>query len=341
MDGFAGSIGISDSRGKSSPVLVVCDSDENKRYIMYYLRSMAYNDVFTALATGIRVRSCDLRWNKLAELPYILPEGSEQDQIVDAIESCTKKVNALIANVQAQIEKLKAYKQSVITEVVTKGLNPTVPMKDSGIEWIGEIPEHYQIIQLKRLAHIVRGGSPRPAGDERYYNGDIPFMKISDITKDDGIYVDSCVHTIKPAGLNNTRMIKAGTLLLTNSGATLGIPKINTFQTTFNDGIAAFLDISDLIDILFAYYSLKARTKLFLEEGSMGMGQPNLNTDIIGNTYIVLPPLDEQKNITERLNVKCSQIDRLIAIKEAKIEKLEQYKKSLIYEYVTGKKEVH
>jgi type I restriction enzyme S subunit len=166
-------------------------------------------------------------------------------------------------------------------------------------------------------------------------------MKISDITKDDGIYVDSCVHTIKPAGLNNTRMIKAGTLLLTNSGATLGVPKINTFQTTFNDGIAAFLDISDLIDILFAYYSLKARTKLFLEEGSMGMGQPNLNTDIIGNTYIVLPPLDEQKNITEHLNVKCSQIDRLIAIKETKIEKLEQYKKSLIYEYVTGKKEVH
>ena len=151
MDGFAGSISISDSRGKSSPVLVVCDTDENKRYIMYYLRSMAYNDVFTALATGIRVRSCDLRWNKLAELPYILPSLEEQNQIVLAIESSTSKVDALISNVQAQIEKLKAYKQSLITEVVTKGLDPNVPMKDSGVEWIGEIPKCWNMVRGKAL----------------------------------------------------------------------------------------------------------------------------------------------------------------------------------------------
>ena len=148
MDGFAGSIGISDSRGKSSPVLVVCDSDENKKYIMYYLRSMAYNDVFTALATGIRVRSCDLRWNKIAELPYILPDIAEQDIIVKAIENKSAKVQALIANVQEQIEKLKAYKQSLIIEVVTRGLDPSVPMKDSGVEWIGEIPDHWEIANI-------------------------------------------------------------------------------------------------------------------------------------------------------------------------------------------------
>lgn len=110
MDGFAGSIGISDSRGKASPVLVVCDSDENKRYIMYYLRAMAYNDVFAALATGIRVRSCDLRWNKLSELPYILPSIQEQEQVVEAIESCTQNVNSLIANVQAHYTKEKLAK---------------------------------------------------------------------------------------------------------------------------------------------------------------------------------------------------------------------------------------
>ena len=263
------------------------------KFVYYYLISLYYNCVYNNLG-GDGVRSA-LNASDMGEFVIPYPSEEEQKTIAEFLDKNLAKVDTLIANVQAQIEKLKAYKQSLISEVVTKGLDPTVPMKDSGIEWIGEIPEHYQIIQLKRLAQIVRGGSPRPAGDERYYNGDIPFMKISDITKDDGIYVDSCVHTIKPAGLNNTRMIKAGTLLLTNSGATLGVPKINTFQTTFNDGIAAFLDISDLIDILFAYYSLKARTKLFLEEGSMGMGQPNLNTDIIGNTYIVLPPLDEQK----------------------------------------------
>lgn len=159
MDGFAGSIGISDSRGKSSPVLVVCDTDENKRYIMYYLRSMAYNNVFTALSTGIRVRSCDLRWNKLAELPYILPSFIEQDKIVSAIESSTSKVDVLIANVQAQIEKLKAYKQSLITEVVTKGLDPNAPMKDSGVEWIGTIPTAWNTVRVKQLLKERKDGT--------------------------------------------------------------------------------------------------------------------------------------------------------------------------------------
>ena len=175
MDGFAGSIGISDSRGKSSPVLVVCDTDENKQYIMYYLRSMAYNDVFTALATGIRVRSCDLRWNKLAELPYILPSLEEQNQIVLAIESSTSKVDALIVNVQAQIEKLKAYKQSLITEVVTKGLDPNAPMKDSGVEWIGEMPAAWDISRVGLHYTVILGKMlcPKQLDDsytlEKYY----------------------------------------------------------------------------------------------------------------------------------------------------------------------------
>ena len=176
MDGFAGSIGISDSRGKSSPVLVVCDSDENKRYIMYYLRAMAYNDVFTALATGIRVRSCDLRWNKLSELPYILPSIQEQEQVVEAIESCTQNVNALMVNVQTQIEKLKSYKQSLITEVVTKGLDPTVPMKDSGVEWIGEIPAHWEIGKLRTRTKMLTPMRDKPED----LGGPIPWVRIED-----------------------------------------------------------------------------------------------------------------------------------------------------------------
>lgn len=213
-----------------------------------------------------------------------------------------------------------------------------MPMKDSGVEWIGEIPEHWNTSRLKNLSYIVRGGSPRPAGDERYYIGSIPFMKISDITKDDNIYVYDCINSIKEAGLSHTRMVEKGTLLLTNSGATLGVPKITMFRTTFNDGIAAFLNLDVRINIIFAYYSLKARTKMFLESASMGMGQPNLNTDIIGNTIITLPSIQEQEEIILYLNQKCEQIDRLIAIKQQKIEKLQQYKKSVIYEYVTGKK---
>lgn len=119
MDGFAGAIGISNSRGKASPVLNVLETEQNKRYIMYYLRSMAYSDVFIALATGIRVRSCDLRWNKLAELFYPIPPKKEQDMIVSHIDSVLRQTNEVIATKKEQLSTLEAYKKSLIYEYVT------------------------------------------------------------------------------------------------------------------------------------------------------------------------------------------------------------------------------
>ena len=119
MDGFAGAIGISDSRGKAAPVLNVLDTKQNKRYIMYYLRSMAYSDVFVALATGIRVRSCDLRWNKLSELLYPVPPLEEQNAIVAHIDEKLKKVDEILRAKEEQLDILDSYKKTVIYEYVT------------------------------------------------------------------------------------------------------------------------------------------------------------------------------------------------------------------------------
>lgn len=119
MDGFAGAIGISDSRGKASPVLVVLDSNENKRFIMYFLRSLAYSNVFLALATGIRVRSCDLRWNKLAETVLALPPKEEQSEIVSFLDKKTAEIDVAISQKEILISKLQQYKKSIIFEFVT------------------------------------------------------------------------------------------------------------------------------------------------------------------------------------------------------------------------------
>lgn len=119
MDGFAGSIGISNSRGKGTPVLNVLDSDQNKRYLMYYLRNMAYGDVFLALSTGIRVRSCDLSWKKLGEIRIVLPPIEEQNQIADYIDRKLDEIQNAVSNKLQQIETLKAYKASLIYEYVT------------------------------------------------------------------------------------------------------------------------------------------------------------------------------------------------------------------------------
>ena len=119
MDGFAGAIGISDSRGKASPVLVVLDSGENKRYLMYYLRSLAYRDVFLALATGIRVRSCDLRWNKIANTAFIIPPIEEQQDIADYLDDKCAQIDSIIESKNNLIKQLQEYKKSIIFEYVT------------------------------------------------------------------------------------------------------------------------------------------------------------------------------------------------------------------------------
>lgn len=119
MDGFAGAIGISDSRGKASPVLNVLETNNNKRYIMYYLRSMAYNGVFLALSTGIRVRTCDTNWGKLRELPYIIPSKNEQDDIVNYLDAKCSEIDKTIQTKKEQLETLAEYKKSLIYEYVT------------------------------------------------------------------------------------------------------------------------------------------------------------------------------------------------------------------------------
>lgn len=119
MDGFAGAIGISDSKGKGSPILIVCDSKENKNYLMYYLRNLAYRDIFLALSTGIRVRSCDLRWNKLSVLPFVVPPHKEQEEIIEYLNNKCNQIDKLIEIKQSKIAKLNEYKKSLIYEYVT------------------------------------------------------------------------------------------------------------------------------------------------------------------------------------------------------------------------------
>ena len=337
MDGFAGAIGISDSRGKSSPVLVVCDSDENKKYIMYYLRSMAYNDVFTALATGIRVRSCDLRWNKLAELPYILPSLEEQNKIVQAIDNDTAKVEALIANVQAQIEKLKVYKQTLITEAATKGLDTTVPMKDSGVKYIGRIPSHWIVFKTKRITTDHLQG---------YYDSDgytlsgYRLLRITDLLGDGKLSVTNAPYVKETKGINKFVLQQGDFCFARTGGAGLfGFVSEDIEPSVFASYLIRFRfknQYNPFLKYVFLTYSFQAEIDSLIH----GAVNRNVHAENILDTHIAIPPIEEQMAIVSYLDEKCSQIDRLILTKQAKIDKLNEYKKSLIYEYVTGKKEV-
>lgn len=340
MDGFAGSIGISDSRGKSSPVLVVCDSDENKRYIMYYLRAMAYNDVFTALATGIRVRSCDLRWNKLSELPYILPSIQEQEQVVEAIESCTQNVKALITNVQTQIEKLQAYKQSLITEVVTKGLDPTVPMKDSGVEWVSQIPATWDMSRVGLHYIIILGKMLCPNQIDITYSLEKYFCAANIHFGE--IVTDELKEMWFSRAEKEQYHIAVGDMLIVEGGAGAGgcaIVKQPT-DALVQNSVMIVRNLRGTDNRYLRYWIESMVKRGYLEVVCNKATIPHYTKEKLAKTVMPVLPQDEQTQIADFLDDKCSQIDRLIAIKQSKIEKLEQYKRSLIYEYVTGKKEV-
>lgn len=197
------------------------------------------------------------------------------------------------------LEKIKAEKERLIKEKKIKKQKPLPPITEEEIPF--EIPDNWVWCRLGALASIVRGGSPRPAGDPRYYGGNIPFLKVGDLTGYEGKFCNTHTYTIKEEGLFKTRFVEANTLMLTNSGATLGVPRICTFPTTFNDGIAAFLGIDNL-NKEFLFYFLREKSNYFLSEASRGQGQPNLNTDIISYTLTGLPPVAEQERIVAKLD---------------------------------------
>jgi len=207
---------------------------------------------------------------------------------------------------------------------------PLPPIQPEEIPF--EIPENWVWCRLGEIADIVRGGSPRPAGDKTYYDGDIPFLKVADLTAGNEVYLYEHTYTIKEAGLYKTRFVEANTLMLTNSGATLGYPKICTFPTTFNDGIAAFLNLSEDFDKVYLFYFLKSLTSWFLKVASRGQGQPNLNTDIIGLTLFPIPPTNEQKRIVAEIEKQLAKTKQLKEHILANQQATEQLLKALLHQ---------
>ena len=325
MDGFAGAIGVSDSRGKATPVLNVMDSPHNKRYLMYYLRMAAYKDVFLSLSTGIRVRSCDLRWNKLAVFPFLLPECSEQDVIVSYIDRELAKANVLIAEAKTSIEEYKSWKASIIYEAVTKGLDPNVEMKESGIEWAGEIPVHWVLSRIKNETENMDSLREPISAENRenklglydYYGASGAIDKIDDYNVDDTV------------------------LLIGEDGANLrmrNLPLVYRASGKFwVNNHAHILKVLDRNNYGYMAYLLEAGDyNVYIT----GAAQPKLSQFNLMRFPIPIAPRCEQDAIEAHLDRRVAEIDGLIDDKMALVEDLEAYRKSLIFEVVTGKRKV-
>lgn len=310
------------------------------RYANYLLK--AYDSIFVFHGMGSGVRKT-LQWKDFKNLKFVLPSIEEQATIIKALDSLCAKADTLIANVQTQIEKLKAYKQSVITEVVTKGLDPTVPMKDSGVENVGEIPRHWEMTRLKYLlSHIIDcpHETPSYSSDGNYYVIRTADQDVAKLRSDEDMYrldEGEYQNRIRRQSLDKDDIVYG------REGERWGlaclVPESNKY--CLGQRMMQFRCHNLLFLPQYAVYALSSQ--YVYQQGfsdTMGSTSPHVNISSIRNFYIPIPPLNEQFELARYLREKCSQIDQLISIKQSKIEKLEQYKRSLIYEYVTGKRDV-
>ncbi len=325
-------VGLSPYTGLVSPAYIRFSPKEKKQYnqfVYYYLMSLYYNCVYNNLG-GNGVRSA-LNAKDMGEFLMPFPNEAEQRRICAFLDKKKSEVDALITNVQAQIEKLKAYKQSVITEVVTKGLDSTVPMKDSGVEWAPQIPKTWSILPVGRVMYEKK---------ERTKTGaETPLS----VTQAKGIILAEDANAANPtSSYIDWRCVEPEDIVFNKYKAHSGVFFVSSLSgiVTFNYSVYRCYD-----GYVPKYFEYQFKTAGCISEFRMsmrGVGESisPLYTRELFRIFVLCPPREEQVKIVRYLEVKFEQIDRLIAIKQAKIEKLEQYKKSLIYEYVTGKKEV-
>ena len=345
MKAWQGSMALSKYRGIISPAYYVCSfikDNISKKYVHYLLRNESYKTEYLRLSTGLRVGQWDLNINDFLRIKMVLPPLSEQQRIATYLDTKCGEIEELIGIQEKFIEELKSYKQSVITEAVTKGLNPNAKMKDSGVEWIGEIPEDWCLRNIKNLCSFINGDrSANYPSAEEFTNEGIPFCGADSLNN---IEVDlQNVRFISEDKYNSMGGLKIqiGDILYTLRGSTIGKNAIANFDKGTVASSLMGIRPKSIVDNLFLVFWLNSQHEIFQRNLCInGSTAPNLSAANVGEFKIALPPLSEQHLIATYLDNKCSQIDSLITLKQTKIDELKSFKKSLIYEYVTGKKTV-
>lgn len=335
MKAWQGSVAVSEYEGIVSPAYFVYEFTDDtifKRYFHYLLRS-CYKDEFMRLSGGIRVGQWDLPADALENTPILIPPMDEQCRIADFLDAKCAEIDALTADIQSQIDTLEQYKRSVITETVTKGLNPDAETKDSGIEWVGAIPAHWSI-------HPVYNYFGERKNKNSFGNEDnllsLSYGRVirKDINTSDGLL---------PESFNTYNIVEAGDIIirptdLQNDKRSLrtGLVKEHGIITS------AYIDLCPLkqVDSRYFHFLLHAYDvmKVFYNMGN-GVRQ-GLNYSEFSRLMVFEPPYEEQVAMADYLETKVTEVDAIIEQKKEQMAVLDAYKRSLILEYVTGKKEV-
>ena len=330
-----GSCGIADRDGSVSLINTILKPRNlmNAKYYNWLFHTPMFADEFYKWGHGIVDDLWSTNWEEMKKIQIPIPALDEQQKIADFLDIECGKIDGLKADIQAQIDTLEQYKRSVITEAVTHGLNPSVPMRDSGAGWMPLIPLHWKADKLK--FHLRQRGIKNQI-DKQVLSLYREYGIVPKDSRDDN-------HNVTSEDVSDYRYVRVGDFVVNKMKAWQGSVAVSNYEGIVSPAYFVYEFSDDLINKRYFHYLM--RNKTYATEfrrlsGGIREGQWDLPSEALNNTIILLPPLDEQQEIADYLDNKCAEIEQIIADKKSQIETLDGYKKSLIYEYVTGKKEV-
>ena len=324
------SCGVSDLEGSVSLINTVLYTDDQDiilpEYTNLVMKNYGFAEEFYRWGHGIVADLWTTRWQEMKSIVLPLPSTQRQKKIISFVQKKVSAIDALITHEEMAIEKLKEYRQSVITEAVTKGLDKSASMKDSGVEWIGKIPETWSIEKIK---FNTTNRIEKDSGEQYQY------IALENIESFTGKYIES----ENDYGVTEANIARCGDVLFGKLRPYLAKVFVVS-QDVFVSGEFAVFCAQKVCNTYLKWFMLSYGFLDTVNASTYGTKMPRANVDFIKNCYVPISSIEEQRKIADYLAKKCAGIDNLISIKQQKIEELKEYKKSLIYEYVTGKKEV-
>ena len=332
-----GSCGVSPYDGSVSLINTILKprGEMNPNYYNWLFHTSLFADEFYKWGHGIVDDLWTTRWQEMKNISVVVPSLEIQQQIANYLDKKCSKIDSLIALQEQMIAQLTDYKQSVITEAVTKGLNPDAELIPSGIDWIGDIPKGWKATKISNLAKTNSGSTPKCIINDS--NSKIIWVRTVDINEDE-VITSSNKLTDNEFINASCPMLEPGTCVVAMYGGagTIGKSGILKVKATINQALCSMETRGNCFNY-YLFYVLRALRPHWMKYAVGTRKDPNINQEIVKRMNIPLPPLSEQQAIVSFLHSKCSEIDKLIALKQKKIEALKEYKKSIIYEAVTGK----
>lgn len=313
------------------PTSPICDT-----YYRYLFKSQSFISKMNNLTVGIR-EGKNIQYVDFANSQIPVPPLAEQERIAVFLNAECAEIDAVLEKTRASIEEYKKLKQAIITQAVTKGIRGDRPMKDSGIEWIGDIPAEWNKDKVIRVFSVIGSGTTPKSSDENLFDGNTPWIQSGDINGENLFVTKNCVSNSAIESYSALRVYQAPYLVVAMYGASVGNLSLSMIDACVNQACCVLK--KPTINLKFAFYIFKA-VKDYLARKAVGGGQPNISQETVKQLWLTIPSADEQIEISNYLDEKCKSVDALIAKKQQYLTEIENYKKSLIYEYVTGKKEV-